>query len=384
VPALALSAVLGWPQPVSILATTVAAIIYSACGGITAVVWTDLMQMSVVLFSIFYSLALVVGDVPGGFDAVLDHAQVAGQLEVVTLRPDGTIFNLPGALVAYGLFAASLFGTGQQAVQRFLSCRDLAGARRAAYTAWAVGTSALFLSLLLGVCLSAWAQLAPGAPPLEGGDRALPAFIGARLPAGVAGLMLAAIFAASMSSLDSAIHSTATALLVDFVRRFSKRPPSPRAELFWARAATAGFGVLATAGAVLAAGQPRGVLETLVTWLGYFAGPLFGLFLLGIASRRANEAGVLVGVAAAFLAILGAVLLEAPRKLGVHPLWLAPASAAVTWCVGWVMSLFGPPPGSRQLQGLTWGRRAASPDRRAVAGASRPPLAPAPDPPPPD
>jgi SSS family solute:Na+ symporter len=311
--------------------------------------------MSVVLFAIFYSLAVIVGDVPGGAGAVLDHARAADQLEVVTLAPDGTIFNLPGALVAYGLFAASLFGTGQQAVQRFLSCRDLAGARRAAYTAWAIGTTALFLSLLLGVCLAAWTSLVPGAPPLEEGDRALPAFIGARLPAGVAGLMLAAIFAASMSSLDSAIHSTATAFLVDFVRRFSKRPPTPRAELFWARAATAGFGILATLGALLAAGQSKGILETLVTWLGYFAGPLLGLFLLGIASRRANEVGVLSGVATAFLAVGAAVLLGIPKALGLHSLWLAPFSAAVTLGVGWAASFLRPPPGAGRLEGLTWG-----------------------------
>jgi len=361
-PAIAIHKVVGWSLDASILASTAAAIAYSAFGGLVAVVWTDVLQMVVVLFAVFFSLALVDHDVPGGLGAILRHAHAEGQLAVVSFAGErGSIFNVPGALVAYGVLACSIFGTNQQSVQRFLSCRDLRSARRAAFVAWGIGTLALLLTLFLGISLAAWVELAPGAAKLGEGDGVFPAFIGSRLPEGIAGLMLAAVFAASMSSIDSAIHSTSTAFLVDFVRRFARRPPSPRAELLWAQVATVVMGVLATLGAFYAAaqieeGKGGGILETLVTWLGYFAGPLLGLFLLGMLSRRANEGGSLVGVGVAFLGLVAVVLTKGERPWGWHPLWLAPASAAVTGGIGWAASLLWPPPDPLHLRGLVLGR----------------------------
>jgi len=359
-PALALATLLGWSLPEAILVTAAAAILYSACGGITAVVWTDLIQLAVVVFGVVFCLVLVAGDIPGGLGAILDHAGRTGKLQVVTVRArTDTPFNLLGALVPYAVLALSLFGTGQQAVQRFLSCRDLQAARKAAVIAWAVGTLALGLTLFLGVCLGSWSALAPGAADMSGlkTDQILPVFIGQRLPAGVRGLMLSAIVAASMSSLDSAIHSMSTALIVDFFRRFARRPPAPRAELALARWTTVGFGLAAVGGALYAAETTgaRGILETLVTWLGYFAGPLLGLFLLGLLTRRATQAGVLIGVGLSFSGIYAAVAWAAEGELwGFHRLWLAPASCATTLVIGWAASLAlgsgSPPP----ALGLHW------------------------------
>ncbi|HEX5138666.1 MAG TPA: sodium/solute symporter [Planctomycetota bacterium] len=355
-PAIAIHAVVGWSLGTSIVASTAVAIAYSAFGGLVAVVWTDVLQMIVVLFAVFSSLAIIDHDVPGGLGATLRHARAEGQLETLTLAGErGSIFNLPGALLAYGVLACSLFGTNQQSVQRFLSCRDLRSARRAAILAWGTGTLALFLTLFLGVSLAAWQDLAPDAVPLGEGDGIFPAFVASRLPAGIAGLMLAAVFAASMSSIDSAIHSTSTAFLVDFVRRFARRPLTPRAELVWAQVATVAFGVLATLAAFYAAGKGTGILDLLVTWLGYFAGPLLGLFLLGMLSRRANEGGAIVGVGAAFLGIVGVVLARGEKPWGWHPLWLAPVSTVVTGVVGWAASLLWPPPDPLRLRGLVRG-----------------------------
>ncbi|MHC4971586.1 MAG: sodium:solute symporter family transporter [Planctomycetota bacterium] len=353
VPALALSEILGWHVNAAIVVAAGAAIAYSAFGGIGAVVWTDLLQMAVIIFAVLYCLGLVAGDVPGGWAAVLDHAHAGGRLEVVTVAADrGGLFNLLGAFVPYTVFAVSLFGTGQQAVQRFLSCRDLRSARRAALTGWAVGTLALGLTLFLGVCLAAWVDLAPDATALPGGGKVLPGFIVGRLPAGLAGLMLAAIFAASMSSLDSAIHSTSTALIVDFLRRFSR--PDARRELLAARLTTVAVGVLATLGAVYAAERQTEILKTLVTWLGYVAGPLLGLFLLGLLVRRANQAGALIGVGVAMTAVLAVAWLGPPKPWGFDRLWLAPFSAALTCLLGWLASLAGPAPDPGRLRGLSW------------------------------
>ena len=367
-PALALSAVMGISVDTAILVSAGAAIVYSAFGGLGAVVWPDLIQLSVGVFALGFCVALVAGDVPGGLPAIVEHAAGAGKLGVVTLAPDpATPMNLLGALVPYMVLAFSLFGTGQQAVQRFLSVKDLRSARRAAMTGWTIGTFSLAFTLFLGVCLASWQALAPAAA--EGfaptrSDQALPAFLVARLPAGLAGLLLAAIFAASMSSLDSAIHSMSTASIVDFLRRFSRRKPSPRTELLTARLMTVACGVVATAGALYAARRDTQLLETLVTWLGYFAGPLLGLFLLGMLTRTANEKGALIGVLAGSGVVIALVVTGAPAKYGFHALWLAPASLAMTMISGITASWSFPAPDPESLTGLSLRAKTPTPDGR--------------------
>jgi SSS family solute:Na+ symporter len=354
-PALILKAILGWSIGTSILVTAGAAIIYSTLGGIGAVVWTDVVQLLVILVGVGTCILLTARDVSGGLASILDWGRAHGYLDLVTLEFDpSTTFNAVGALVPYMVLAFSLFGTGQQAVQRFLSVKDLKSARRAALTAWAVGTATLGTTLFLGVAIAAWSALgaAPRGFPKDAGDAALAHFIELRLPTGLAGLLLAAIFAASMSSMDSAIHSMSTAFVVDFKRRFGRRGRDPATELRTARAATFVIGILAIGGAFLAAGEGS-ILGTLVTWLGYFAGPLLGLFLLGMVSTRATERGALIGVALAFAFVAAGALVDLKANYGIHPLWMAPASACLTFLIGLAASGFEIAPGRDKLDGLT-------------------------------
>ncbi len=364
-PALALSVILGWDVEVAIVVTGAAAVVYSATGGLAAVVWTDLIQFTVVVVGVTASVLLLGGDVPGGLGAVLERASAEGHLRVV--EPGyalGTPFNALGALVAYGTLAFSIAATNQQAVQRYLSCKDGRAATKAALLGWGIGFVAVALTLFLGACLSVWVESAgdagaavAAAVEQNGGDAALPAFIVQRLPAGLSGLLVAAIFSASMSSMDSAIHSMSTATLVDFVRRFSRRPRSDAQDLRLARLLTVVFGVVATVAGVVAAAEDSLLLDLLIRWLGYFAGPLLGLFLLAALSRRANEKGALVGVAVAGAGVIFAANFEWPAWCGHHPLWLAPLSCAVTCVVGRLASACFPPPTAEQLDGLTWWTR---------------------------
>ncbi len=354
-PALALTAILGWSIETSILVTAGAAILYSTFGGIGAVVWTDLVQLLVIVIGVGTCILFTVADVEGGLGKILEWGRAHGRLETITFEFDPTTnFNVVGTLVPYMVLAFSLFGTGQQAVQRFLSVRDLKSARRAAITGWAVGTGALGMTLFLGVAIAAWSALgaAPEGFPEEAGDKALALFIEWRLPVGLAGLLLAAVFAASMSSMDSAIHSMSTAFIVDFKRRFGGGAGTPAEELLIARASTFIIGFLAVGGALLAIDE-KSILVTLVTWLGYFAGPLLGLFLLGMLTTRATELGALIGVGFAFALVGAGVLFDIQTNWWVHPLWLAPASACTTMLVGLLASGIEKAPGPEKLKGLT-------------------------------
>ena len=130
-PALVLEAILGWSIGTSILVTAGAAILYSTFGGIGAVVWTDLVQLVVIVVGVGISILFTIADVEGGLPALLDWGRAHGHLTALTLEFDpSSNFNAVGALVPYMVLAFSLFGTGQQAVQRFLSVRDLKSARR--------------------------------------------------------------------------------------------------------------------------------------------------------------------------------------------------------------------------------------------------------------
>ena len=330
VPALALQAVLGWSVEASIVLSATAAIAYSAFGGIAAVVWTDCIQFGVIVFGVIATLVLIVGDVPGGFGAIWEHASGHDHLNAISLSVDmKSPFNLLGSVVPYMILALSLFGTGQQSVQRFLSCPDLRSARRAALTGWLAGTIALSLCLVLGVSLFAWQSLAAAAEgfPVDPGDTVLPEFLVHRMPPGLAGLMLAAVFAASMSSLDSAVHSMSTCFMVDILRR---------RELKWARTTTVVVGVVATAGALVASRADTTLVETMATWLVYFAGPLLGLFLLGICTRRVRENAALIGIAVG--AIVVVALFWNRADLPFHKLWIGPISLAATFGVGVVIA----------------------------------------------
>jgi SSS family solute:Na+ symporter len=176
------------------------------------------------------------------------------------------------------------------------------------------------------------------------------------MPAGLAGLMLAAIFAASMSSMDSAIHAMSTATLVDFVRPLRRRAQSDRDDLVLARVLTGVFGVLAILAALVAAGQGDLMLRQLLRWLGYVAGPLLGLFLLGLLTRGANERGALIGTAAGGLVIVTAMVFHLPAAWGMAPLWFAPVALSVTVLVGRLTSV-GAAVGPQRTRGLTWWTR---------------------------
>jgi len=270
-PALVLQELLGWSLLTSIGVTGAVAIAYSALGGIAAVVWTDAIQFAVVLIGVVAALVIIAGDLPDGFASIF--ATDAAKTPVVDLaQRAGQAYSWQWTLLAYGTLALGVAGTNQQAVQRYLSCRDVGDARRAAMTGWGIGLVAVAVTLLLGVGLGAWfghaeRELKP--------DRMLATFVAERLPAGLVGLFVVAIFAAAMSSIDSAIHAMSTVTIVDGLKRW--RPEALGRELRVARLLTVEFGLLGIGAAFAIAGSQTTLLDTLWRWLGYFPGPIVGL-----------------------------------------------------------------------------------------------------------
>lgn len=347
-PALALAAVTGINVYVSILLMGLLCTVYTLLGGMRAVIWTDVIQAFVLLGGAIVSLALIVSRVDGGLVEVIRMADAADKFHIINWSWDMTIASL--WVVVIGNFLANLvpYTADQAVVQRYLTTRDEAQAARAVWTGalLTVPTSVLFFGV--GTALFVFYRTHPALlNPSVQTDATFSWFIAQQLPMGLSGLVVSGVFAAAMSTLSSGINSIATALVIDFYGRLQAHATdADRMRL--ARRFTVLVGTGATASAlVLATWDIRSLWDVFLQSLGLFGGGLAGLFALGIFTRRANAAGVLLGFfASAF------VLYLVQRHTAVH--FFLYAGIGMISCIasGYVVSLLIPT-GTRSVDGLT-------------------------------
>ncbi len=352
----ALAVFTGWSVDHCILAVGLLAVMYSAFGGLKAVVWTDVVQFVCIAIGLIGSFIVVTLDLPGGFGDIARAARVlAEEKPVINTSADfGTWPTMLTTMLGYSVFALSLFGTNQQLVQRYVSCKDLAASRRAAVAGWIAGLVVGMLTVGLGVALFALY----GADPVHLGesvnqDEIFSFFIADRLPPGMAGLMVAVLFAATMSSVDSAVHSLGTATLVDFLDRGRTKPLDPSFRLRLARGLTLAYGFVVVGAAFMVQHGDHHILKRLWDWLGLLAGPLLGLFLLGMLTRhvtqRAALGGMVAGYVAAFLyhplsaRILGRSDVGLASNWGMSSIFTAAVGCLVTCVAALILGIFQRP-----------------------------------------
>jgi len=346
-PAIALSTVTGIDVYVSILVMGLLCTFYTVLGGIEAVIWTDVLQVAVLLGGALLSLAFIVVD-SGGLATVLHTGLADSKFRVVDWSWDYTTPTLWVVLIG-GMFAnLGPYTSDQTVVQRYLTTKDERAAARSIWTnAWLVipGTIVWFG---LGTALYVFYKGHPQAlDPAVSTDAIFPLFIAQQLPAGISGLIIAALFAASMSTLDSSLNSVATAVVTDFFRRFRPRAADSLC-LRLARWLTALLGVLATATAALLAAADVGSLwDVFQEVMSLFGGALAGLFALGIFSRRATGPGALVGAAASVV-----TLYLVKSYTPVHFFLYALVGVLTCIIVGYAASLLLPAR-AKNLAGLT-------------------------------
>lgn len=332
-PALALAAITGLDVYACIALMGVLCTIYTVLGGIEAVIWTDVLQVVVLLVGAVAALFVVGGAVEGGLAEVAVRAAEAGKLRLADMRWDWSQATLGVILVAAVFNNLVPYTTDQAVVQRFLTTPDESAARRAVWTNALLSVPASLLFFGIGTALFVFYGEHPEARnPVAPTDQVFPWFIASELPVGLAGLVVAGIFAAAMSSLDSAMNSIATAGVTDFYRRF--RPEvSDHKCLRLARILTLVLGVVGTATAMLlAATGIRSALDTFLGLLGLLSGALAGLFLLGALDRRAGQTAALSGVAAGI-----AALVFVRTSTDLSPLLNAAVGCMVTFVVGLVL-----------------------------------------------
>jgi SSS family solute:Na+ symporter len=328
---LALAALTGWGQLPIILTAGILITLYTVLGGIEAVIWTDVVQSLVLMVGAVLVLLLLLTGMPQGPAQAMTLAASHDKFSLGSFDLDLTTSTF-WVVLFYGLFInLSNFGIDQSFVQRYHTARNERQARRSVWLGALLYLPISLLFFLIGTACFSYYQTHPemlaevresvadeklknqGTPATpqaiaslanqltdaDLGDKVLPHFIVNRLPVGVTGLLIAAIFAAAMSSIDTSLNSSATVILSDLYLRYVRPQASERESMIVLYAATVLMGAAGTMIAIAMIGV-KSVLDAWWLLSGIFAGGLLGLFLLGVVSRRANQpaaaTAVLIGL----------------------------------------------------------------------------------------
>jgi sodium-coupled monocarboxylate transporter 8/12 len=370
-PALAIMAVTGWPLWLSVTCTGLAATLYTALGGMKAVIWTDTLQFLVLCGGSVLVLASAIAGIPGGFPAAWQTASAAGKTHFLPLEFDLSRMTVWNAVLGGASINLIQMVTDQISVQRYLTAPSLRDSQRALWLKLWVTLPLLLVFSLTGTVLFAYYRIFSNRGPLpERTDQILPFFVVHELPSPFAGLLIAAIFGATMAVASAGINALATTVLVDFGGAARTAGQGPGGGVLRARLLTVFFGILITV-LGLGLGQTDATLvQSIFLIQGIFGGPSLGIFFLGVLSRRANGPGVLAGATAGGCA--GALIAFSGKLFSypISPLWIAFSSAIVTFLAGLLASLLFPAPRPDQLA-LVYRSGYKGPDQQAVRGGSR-------------
>src|SRR6202165_5508090 len=347
---LVLSAVLGASLPGlphlwlwSIVIVGLLTLIYTFEGGIAAVIWTDLIQLVIYIGGSLLAAYELLHLVPGGWHAIAAEASAAGKFQLLSFKLDFSVpFTFWAGLLGGTFLTMASHGTDQLLVQRLLTCRNKRESQKALILSGFVVLFQFALFLTIGVMLYAYYKFYPLTTKLASNDEIFPIFIVQRLPHGISGLVIAAIFAAAMSNLSGSLTHLSSSTVLDFYKPLMKPQATDGELLKLSRWLTAAWGIVLIGIAMLASSWGS-VFTTGLTIASLVYGPMLGAFLLGVLTKRANQTGVMGGMAAAlvvmiFLKFNGAGLQWAAAKFQFQPTawmgWLAThTNIAWTWYV---------------------------------------------------
>jgi len=323
---------IGTGQIASIALITALTLIYTFEGGLTAVIWTDVIQTVIYIGGTLVGVLTVIHLVPGGWTSIHSIAANGGKFRIfdfsLSLRLPYTFW---AGLIGGCFLTTASHGTDQLIVQRLLAARNQ---RQSVMALLSSGIAILFqfaLFLLLGTMFYAFYRI----PSQSFGkaDRIFPTFIVSQMPHGISGLLIAAILAAAMSNLSAALNSLSSSSVLDFYLR--PRPGIPEnARIKISRLATFLWALVLFALALFALHKVGRVVEVGLQIASIAYGALLGVFLLGVLTRRANQTGAIVGMLAGFVTEL-ILWLGSP----VAWTWWVPIGTTTTFIVGYFVSL---------------------------------------------
>ena len=334
----------------SVLIMGLLSIIYCTLGGIEAVIWTDTIQTFVLLGGALIALVLLISGVDGGWSAFFSQAGKAGKFTWAHHNLDVTSAQMALWVVVIGGIAQNIssYTADQAVVQRYMTTPSQALAARSIWTnaVMVIPTTLIFFGI--GTALYAFYRSHPDKlDPTITTDQIFPLFIAREMPVGLAGLIVAGIFAAAQSTVSTSMNSTATAIVTDFLRPWSVCR-NESGYLAAARGLTFTFGVAGTLlGLLFVNPEIKSLFDAFIKVIGLFMGVLGGLFVLGAMTRRANGFGALTG------ALCGTAVMFSLWRYTAVTGYLYTFSGIVSCClIGYLASLLTAPP-VKDLTGLT-------------------------------
>ena len=290
-PALALSMITGLDPKITILIMGVFSIAYTVFGGIAAVIWTDVVQMFIIWLGVILAIVLPVFMADGGLGAIVENAvsnnMITGLDFSFSLKNP---YSFWGGLLGSGFLYITYLGTDQSQIQRVLTAKSIRETKLSLSLAGFIVPIQTLLFLVAGICLFT----AFGGQTFENSDYVMLTFITQYLPVGVAGLVTAGVFAAGMSSVDSALNALATVATTDFYKKW--KPEADDAQcLKVSRYMTLFFGVFATVAALFLGGL--GSILDLINVIGPLFYPcMLSAFTLAVFCKKGNEKGCITAI----------------------------------------------------------------------------------------
>lgn len=331
----------------SVVLLGVFTVVYDVLGGIRGVIYSDVIQM-LILVAVLALLLFLLAAEHGGVTGLLEAADPARRQALEFAHHglgDGQTFAF-WPMLCGGLFLyLAYYGCDQSQVQRLLSTRDIDTTNRALMINGLLRFPLVALYCLVGVGIAVYASEHAGfvaSLPLHEGEPqynlAVPRYMIDTLPPGLVGLGLVALFAAAMSSLDSVLNSLSATTMEDFVLRFVRTPPGAARELFISRLITVAWGVLTLVMSFFVGDIAPTVLEA-INKIGSLAnGPILAVFALGILTNRASGRGACIGLVLGIAGNAG-LWLFAP---GVSWLWWNVIGFGVSFALGLLCSAPSP------------------------------------------
>ncbi len=369
---LVLQTVLDIPFAAAVILLGVVTVIYDTLGGMKSVIFSDVLQMTILVLGIIFVSYYAV-NLSGGLDAVFTHFD-SSRLNAIDFSGTGLGDNATFAFLPMligGLFLyVSYYGCNQTQAQRQLSTKNLDDSYMSLFLNGMLRFPIVVGYVFLGVAIGAYAVvnekfigMLPTRESVVDGliqnvpnfNTAVPVFVLNYLPHGIIGLIIVALFAAAMSSLDSTLNSLSAVSVRDLFERYSEkfRSKKEKDQLFISKITTLFWGVVCISFSFVAGNISDSIIISINKIASMVNGPTLAAFLLAIFTKRANDNGVLIGIIGGF-AVNCYVWIFMP---GVSWLWWNVFGAVSTFGIGYVASLFFKVPDFESIKDFVWNRK---------------------------
>lgn len=311
-----------------VLVTGLITIIYTSLGGLRAVVVTDLMQ-TILLFGGALLVLFTVTYHFGGLGWFPREWQPSWDTQPIFSTDPKTRVTVVGTVLSILAWYVATLGGDQTSVQRFMATKDAAAARKALAIQLCVGACVVLTLNLVGFALLGYFQNFPDQLPdgmtiKNDADKLFPRYIAFHLPVGISGLVVSAMFAAAMSSLDSGVNSVTAVVMTDFLDRFGKKPKTEAGHVLFARTLAFSIGAVVVFGSSYMKYIPGNITAVTNKTLNLLTTPIFALFIFALFIRRASPIGVWIGtffgvVAGLVIAFSGPLVAFLYFQFGIDP-----------------------------------------------------------------